>query len=255
MAGRDIIYGRQPVREALRAGRRSCQTVLIRQSVKPSPEIDDIMALCAKGGIPVERVEHRRLSDVAGGGNHQGVAGTFGGYPYLPVNQLEEVLGAGDDPAFVLFLDHVQDTGNLGALLRTADAVGVDAVIIPSDRSAQVTPAVVRVSAGASEHLQVCVVTNLVRTMKTLQKGNLWIAGLETGEKSQDYVDTDLTGAIGIVVGSEGRGLSRLVRDTCDFLIALPQYGGVSSLNAASAGAVALYEVRRQRRPAKKGKT
>jgi 23S rRNA (guanosine2251-2'-O)-methyltransferase len=152
-----------------------------------------------------------------------------------------------DSPNLLLMLDHVQDPQNLGALLRSAECAGVDGVLIPKDRAAAVTSTVVRASAGASEHLRVVKVTNLVRTMKSLRDHGIWWAGLEGSPEAVLYSEADLAGSVGLVVGSEGRGLSRLVRETCDYLIRLPLRGRIHSLNAAVAGGLALYECLRQR--------
>lgn len=243
----EIIYGRQPVLEMLRAGKRKVIGVMMRKSVKPTREIDEIIGLAGKVGVRVEAVDHQRLEKMTNEGNHQGVSARVSNKPVFKYKDLSNKLSKKEGDLLVLILDHIQDTGNLGALLRVADAAGVDAVIIPSDRAAQVTPAVVRASAGAAEHVDVCVVTNLVRTMKDLKKDGFWISGLESCDEARNYTDADLTGAVALVVGSEGDGLGRLVRENCDFLIKFPLFGKVTSLNAASAGAIVLYEVRRQR--------
>ncbi len=242
----EIIYGRQPVLEMLIAGKRKVFNVMIRNGVKPSREISEIIRLAETKCGNIEQVDHNKLGKLTDNGNHQGVAARVSEKVYLKYNELAAKIENVQEP-LILILDHIQDTGNLGALFRVADAAGVDAVIIPADRAAHVTPAVVRASAGATEHVDVCVVTNLVRTMKDLQKVGLWISGLEACDEAQNYTDVDLTGAVALVVGSEGHGLGRLVKENCDFLIKFPLYGKVTSLNAASAGAVALYEVRRQR--------
>lgn len=250
---REILYGRQPVLEMLRAARREVFGLKIRESIKPSDEVDEIMELAGKLGVRADMLDHRGISRLVGTGNHQGVAAEVSGYPGVEFGELVAGLSSvGEDP-LVLLLDHIQDPQNLGALLRVADAVGVHHVVLPADRAAMVSPSVVRASAGAAEHMRVSVVTNLVRAMKTLKKADLWIAGLEACDAAQDYVETDMTGPIGLVVGSEGEGLGRLVSRTCDFLVELPLYGRINSLNVASAGAVALYEIRRQRRGAGNG--
>jgi 23S rRNA (guanosine2251-2'-O)-methyltransferase len=146
-----------------------------------------------------------------------------------------------------MLLDHLEDPQNFGSLLRTADAAGVDGVLIPADRAVGVTPAVVRASAGASEHMRVAVVVNLARAMQALQEQGFSLVGLDLAEASVPYTQADLGGALGLVIGGEGRGLGRLVRENCDRLIRIPMLGGVASLNASVAGAVALYEALRQR--------
>ena len=154
-----------------------------------------------------------------------------------------------DDPeAVVLILDHIEDPQNVGSLLRTADAAGVKGVIIPEDRSAGVTPAAVRASAGAAEHLCVVKVVNIVRAIEALKEQEVWVTGLDFGDDAKDYADIDYKGRCGLVVGNEGRGISRLVREKCDFIAMLPMVGAVSSLNASVAGALVMYEALRQKR-------
>ena len=150
-------------------------------------------------------------------------------------------------PALVLVLDYLQDPQNLGTLLRAAEALAVNGVMIPAHRAAGVTPAVVNASAGATEHLAIVEAPNLVRTIKEAQAAGLWIVGLEKVEGAPFYTQIDLTGPLGLVVGGEGKGMSRLVRESCDLLMQLPMAGRVNSLNAAAAGSIALYEIRRQR--------
>ncbi len=243
----EILYGRQPVLEMLRAGKRKVIGVMMRNSVKPTKETDEIVRLAEEAGVRVEAVDQQRLIKMTNDGNHQGLAARVSNKNVFKYNDLSAKLSKKEGDPLILILDHIQDTGNLGALLRVADAAGVDAVIIPSDRAAQVTPAVVRASAGASEHVDVCVVTNLVRTMKDLKKDGFWITGLEACDEAKNYTEADFSGSVALVVGSEGSGLGRLVRENCDFLVQFPLYGKVTSLNAASAGAIVLYEVRRQR--------
>lgn len=239
----EIIYGRQPVRESLLAGRRSFQSLYITTD-KQSNEVDDIISMGSKQGLSVGKASRRDLDEMLSGANHQGVALKASPYPYA---EFASVLNSfGKDP-FVLVLDHLQDPQNMGSLLRTAEAAGVDCVIIPKDRSAEVTPATVRASAGAAEHMKVVKVTNLVRTMDLLKDRGFWFTGLEAVEGAKLYTESDYSGAVGLVIGSEGRGIGRLVREHCDFLVKLPMKGKVTSLNAANAGAIVMYEILRQR--------
>ena len=243
----EILYGRQPVHEAIRAGRRQVFGLYVKQTAKPSPDLDQIVRLARAAKAPVKFVEDLDLVRMTEGGHHQGVAMRAGGYPYVPFDDLLVEIKKGPEPAIVLILDHIQDPQNLGSILRTAEAVGVRAVMIPADRAATVTPAAVRASAGAAEHMHVAEVTNLVRTMQVLKDEGIWISGLESTPEAKIYTESDLKGPMGLVVGSEGEGLGRLVRENCDFLIRIPLYGKITSLNAGAACAVALYEVRRQR--------
>jgi 23S rRNA (guanosine2251-2'-O)-methyltransferase len=152
-------------------------------------------------------------------------------------------------------LDHIQDPQNLGSLLRTAECMGVDLVAIPADRAAGVTPAVVRASSGASEHLNVCRVVNLARSMRSMKELGVWFYGMEAIESAKCLIETDFSGGVGLVIGSEGEGLGRLIRETCDHLVRIPMEGKTGSLNAGTAGAMVMYEVRRQKLKAKRGPT
>jgi 23S rRNA (guanosine2251-2'-O)-methyltransferase len=244
---REIIYGRQPVRETLRAGRRQVFKLVLARGIKPAGIVGQILTLAESANVPVQTVDRRELDMLGGEVNHQGLAAEVSGYPYLDLTALLHVASQAGGPPFLLLLDHIQDPQNLGSLLRTAEAVGIHGVVIPGRRAAGVTPAAVRASAGAAEHVHVAQVGNLVQAMDHLKEQGIWLAGLEALPTAQLYTQADLSGSLGLVVGSEGRGLARLVRETCDFLIRLPVHGHVESLNAGVAGAIALYEARRQR--------
>jgi len=242
----EVLYGRNAVREALRSGRRKIYKLILAQGMKEPGVVADIATLASKSGIAIQRVERRQL-DRIGDFKHQGVAAEVAQYPYV---ELEAILAEADqrqETPWLLMLDCLQDPQNFGALLRTAEIIGVHGVVIPKRRAVGITPAVVNSSAGATEHLLVAQVTNLVRTMETLKARGLWIVGLEDVPQAQPHYQSDLTMPLALVVGSEGRGIGRLVRETCDILIRLPMRGSISSLNVAVAGSIALYEVWRQR--------
>jgi len=211
--------------------------------------IVQITKLAEKRNVPIRAVLPQELDRLCRSGHHQGVAIEVSGYPYADLDELLAVGAPGQskEPPLLLLLDHIQDPQNLGSMLRTADAVGVTGVIIPKDRAVDVTAAVVRASAGAAEHVRIAIVTNLHQTMLRLKEEGVRLAGLETDSSSTLYAGADLIGPLGLVIGGEGEGLGKLVRETCDLLIRLPMRGRVASLNAAVAAAVALYEVRRQR--------
>jgi 23S rRNA (guanosine2251-2'-O)-methyltransferase len=238
----EILYGVHPVLEALRAGRRHWVEICVaagKGSSRLSPVLDE-----ARGRqVPVREVSDRELAALTRASNHQGVAARVGPYPYD--GPPESFRAEGQSP-FWLLLDGVVDPRNLGAMLRTALGAGVEGVVIAKDRSASATSAVSRASAGALEHVKLVRVTNLNRTIEAMKSDGLWIAGLDAdGERL--LFEADLSGPLGLVVGGEGRGLRPLVRRNCDFLIRIPQSGPVDSLNASTAGAVALYEAVRQR--------
>lgn len=244
---KEILYGRQPVLEVLRAGRRQLFRLLLARELNQAGPVGQILRLAEQRAVPVQLVDRQELDKLGSEAHHQGVAAEVSGYPYEdPARFLTLARQAAEDP-LLLLLDHVLDPQNLGSLLRSAEAAGVHGVIIPDRRAASVTPAAVRASAGASEHLHVAQVTNLVRAMEAYKAQGVWMVGLESLPQARLYNQADLRGPLGLVVGSEGQGLARLVRETCDLLIRLPMYGQVASLNAAVAGAIALYEIRRQR--------
>jgi 23S rRNA (guanosine2251-2'-O)-methyltransferase len=244
---REILYGRQPVRETLRAGRREVYKLLVSAGLRPNGIIGQVLDLARQRNVPVQEVDRRELDKIGGEANHQGLAAEVSGYPYVELPDILDTARKAGAPPFLLLLDHLLDPQNLGSLLRSAEAAGVHGVVIPGRRASDVTPAAVRASAGAAEHVRVAQVTNLVRAMEQLKDEGLWLAGLEALPGAQRYTLADLRGPLGIVVGSEGQGLARLVRERCDFLICLPMHGQVESLNAGVAGAITLYEALRQR--------
>lgn len=246
------IYGRRPVAEALASGRRHVyELVVAGDTDAPRRGAADEVVTAAReaalrAGAEMRTVERRVLDELATGGHHQGVALRVGAFPYFGFDQVLHAVKQ-DPQALVLFLDHIEDPQNLGSLLRTAEAAGVTGVVIPEDRAAGVTAAAVRASAGASEHLRVARVVNLARAIGELKECEAWITGLDMDPAGTPYTRLDFKGRCGLVVGGEGRGLGRLVREACDFVAVLPMVGRVASLNAGVAGALLLYEVLRQR--------
>ena len=243
----EILYGRQPLREALRAGRRQVHRLFLAEGVRRGVTIAQVLTLAKQAAVPVQVVERGEIERLSGGAHHQGLAAEVSEYPYLDLQDLLDRLQTAAEPPLLLLLDHVQDPQNLGSLLRTAEAAGVQGVVLPRRRAAGVTPAAVRASAGAAEWVAVARVTNLARAMMALKERGVWLAGLEALPQAVLYYQADLSGPLGLVVGSEGQGLARLIRDRCDYLIRLPLRGQVGSLNAAVAGGIALYEALRQR--------
>jgi 23S rRNA (guanosine2251-2'-O)-methyltransferase len=240
---REFLYGRNAVYETLRAKRRQFFALQIADGVKPTGRINQIMDLAAAHKVPLRRVPRLALDKLEV--NHQGVALEAGEYPYSGVADILEYAKQKGEPPFILILDSLQDPQNFGSLLRTAEGVGVHGVIIPLARTVQVTPAVVNASAGASEHLLIAQ-SNLAQAMEVLKESDVWLVGLEAhgegqGEPLGEKSDRHLSGALGLVVGSEGEGLHELTRKKCDILLRLPMRGRVESLNAAVAGSVALY--------------
>jgi 23S rRNA (guanosine2251-2'-O)-methyltransferase len=246
----ELLYGRNAVLEALRAGRRKATRLLIAEGVKDGGPVAELISLAKQRNIPLARPSRAELDRKLAATNHQGVALEAGPYPYA---RLDDVLAAarkaGEDP-LLLILDHLQDPQNLGTLMRTAEVVGVHGVIIPERRAAEITPAVVNASSGAVEHLLVADVTNIAQTIADLKEASVWIAGLEDDPRAQDFDAVDLRGPLALVIGAEGPGLARLTRERCDFLLKLPMRGRLASLNAATAGSIVLYHAWRVRRKA-----
>jgi len=245
---RELLYGRQPIREMLRAARRKVSCLYVLSSARPTPELDEILDTAEKRRLKISYCSAEQLENMVGEVNHQGLVAEVHPFRYVSYKKMLSDAGL-DENAFFLFLDHLEDPQNVGSLLRTAEAAGVTGVVIPEHRAVGITPAVVRASAGAAEYMQVAKVPNLVRCMRLLQDKDrgVWFAGLDAGEDAVLISETDLKGKIGLVVGSEGKGMRRMVRETCDFIVKLPMFGRVSSLNASVAGAIAIYEVLRQR--------
>jgi len=240
------LYGRRPVLEVLRAQRRAVHEVLVLDTLRHAETLE-LRALAQELRLPVRTATSRELDQFTQGGHHQGFAALCGGFPYTGINDVMIAVQKSETPPLVLLVDCMEDPQNFGSLLRTAAAVDATAVLIPTDRAVGVTPAAVRASAGFSEVCRVARVTNLVQTVKELQKAGLWITGLDTGDGARPYTRVDFTGPVGLVVGGEGRGLRRLVRESCDFIAEIPMPGPVESLNAGVAGALCLYEILRQR--------
>jgi len=233
----EFLYGRHAVYETLRAGRRGVYRILTAEGAAEKGVLAEIVSLAQERGIPVHQVDRQKLDDRSQ--DHHGVAASVSEYPYVSVDEVLEKSRASGEAPFLLALDQVQDPQNLGALLRTAEAAGVHGVFLPGKHSAQVTEAVVRASAGASEHLWIAV-GNLVQIMEQMKKENIWAAGLDA-EAGSSIEGVDLDRPLLLIVGSEGKGLRRLVRERCDFLLRLPMKGRIQSLNASAAGAVVLY--------------
>ncbi|MCG8470867.1 MAG: 23S rRNA (guanosine(2251)-2'-O)-methyltransferase RlmB [Desulfobacterales bacterium] len=241
----DMLYGINPVSEALKAGRRHIKQLYLA-SGRRDGRVDALEELASKRNVPVSRVESVTLEKVTGTRQHQGAALDAGALPGVHPQELVAAAEKRGEAPFLVFLDSVEDPRNLGAIVRSALCAGAHGVVLPKDRSAQLTPLVSKSSAGALEHLPVSVVTNLAKTMEELKKEGLWFAGLDAQGDSSLF-GGDFSGPLGIVVGSEGKGLRPLVKKGCDFIVSIPLKGEVDSLNASVAASLVMYEVVRQR--------
>lgn len=240
-----ILAGRHAVVEAIKAG-RGINRILLADGLR-GPSVHELRDLARENGVTVDVVSRAKLdAAVPEGVRHQGVLAYVAPVAYVAV---EEIIAAarerGEDP-LLLLLDGIEDPQNLGALLRTADAAGVHGILLPRRHSVPLTETVARVSAGALEYVPVARIGNIAQTMRALKEQGFWIAGADmAGEEMYDRAN--LTGALVLVIGSEGRGMSRLTRDLCDFTVRLPMRGKINSLNASAAGAILMYEALRQR--------
>ena len=237
----DLLFGRNAILETLRSTRRSATRLWVADGMRKDPRVDEIVERARGLDVLVETVPRSMLDDQLPDVNHQGVLLEAGTYPYADLADVVEAEGT------VLILDHLQDPQNVGTLLRAAEAAGVAGVILPSDRSASITPAVVNASAGAVEHLAIAGVPNLGNAIDKLEASGRWILGLDGGPDSRDLFATDIPTPAALVVGSEGSGLSQGIRKKCQLIVSIPMAGQVDSLTAATAGSIALYDlVRRQ---------
>lgn len=241
----NLIYGRNPLIEALEAGNTTIDKILIQDGLRHS-QIGYIRNLAKEKGVQYRFVDKRKLDTMAEGQNHQGVIAFIAAHKYAELSDIFAIAEKRGESPFVVIADGITDPHNLGSIIRTANAAGAHGVIIPKNRSAALNATVSKVSAGAVEYTPVVRVTNLSQTMKQLQDKGLWIVGTDLSA-TQTHSQCDLTGALAIVIGSEGEGMSRLVRENCDFLVKIPMIGRIESLNASVAAGVLLYEAVRQR--------
>ncbi len=241
----ELIIGKNAVLEALNSKREVYQISLLNTLNKKTA--DEISRLAQKKHIKLTRVDKRDLDKLTGG-RHQGVIARVKPYEFSSLDQVFKQAEERDELPFFIILDELEDPHNLGAILRTADATGAHGVIIPKHRSVGLTQSVAKASAGAIEHIPVVQVTNIVQTIEKLKERNVWVVG--TGkEGAQDYRTLDGETAIAIVIGNEGKGLSRLVKEKCDWTVSLPMVGKIPSLNASVAAGLLMYEIYRKRYP------
>ena len=236
---RELIYSRNAAYETLRAKRRDVFKIQVAEGAQEKGHLKEILDYAKQRRIPVERVPRARLDKVHQ--NHQGVVAEVSKYPYTDLLDIIENARKKNEQPFVLLLDSLNDPQNFGTLIRTAEAIGVHGVVIPLAHTVEVTPAVVNASSGASEHMLIAQ-SNLAQAIDALKEENVWVVGLDqNGETIGEKTQRHLTGAVALVVGSEGEGIRQLTRAKCDIVLKLPMRGQVESLNAAVAGSVALY--------------
>jgi 23S rRNA (guanosine2251-2'-O)-methyltransferase len=241
----EFIVGKNPVIEALKSN-RDINKILIAEGSQHG-QMQRVTDLAKAGNVIVQFVPKKKLDQIAGQ-NHQGVLAYVAAYGYAELDDLFAMAEKRNEPPFFLLLDEIEDPHNLGSIMRTADAVGAHGIIIPKRRAVGLTATVAKASTGAIEYIPVVRVTNMARTIDDLKERGVWIAGTDASGK-QDYRQFDGTMPLGLVIGSEGNGIGRLIREKCDFLIRLPMAGKVTSLNASVAASLLMYEVYRKRHP------
>lgn len=237
----EFIAGRNPVAEALHSG-RALNKVMVQDGARG---VTEIIAAAKEKGVAVEFVKSDKLDKLAQGVRHQGVVAYAAPVEFKTLEDALKKAAAKGEAPFLLLLDELQDPQNLGALIRTADAAGVHGILLPKRRSCPLNAVVAKISAGAVEYVPVIQIGNIVQQLKDLKKQGFWVAGADMD--GEPYTKSNLTGPLVLVIGAEGKGLGRLVKENCDIIVSLPMQGGVNSLNAAAAGAVLMYEVVRQR--------
>ena len=242
----DMVAGRNAVMEALKGSRSVNKLMIANGSTEGS--IKEIIAVAKEKGVNIQYWDRSKLDSIARGIRHQGVLAQVAPVQYAELEDILQVAKDRNEPPFIVLLDELEDPHNLGAILRTADAAGVHGVLIPKHRSCPLSATVAKTSAGAVEHMPVARVGNLVQTIKKLKQEGLWVAAADMDGK--DYYDTDLTGPLLLIIGSEGQGVGRLVKEQCDFVVRIPMVGKINSLNASVAGSILMYEAMKQRRKA-----
>lgn len=237
------VSGRNPVMELLKSDKQVDKLYVLKGDLKGS--INKIMGKAKDMGIVIQQVDKNKLDSMADGNAHQGVVALVTGFEYSEVKDMVQLAKTRKESPFLLVLDGIEDTHNLGAIIRTAECAGVHGVVIPKRRAAMVNQTVYKSSAGAVEHMMVAQVGNISQTIDDLKKEGLWIYGADM-DGENEYFKTELKGAIALVIGNEGKGLSRLVKEKCDVLVKIPMTGKVGSLNASNAASILIYEVVRQ---------
>lgn len=239
----EIIVGRNAITEALRSG-RSINKILVQDGIKGG-SVGEILALTKELGVVTEFVKSERLEKIANGLRHQGFVAMVAPIKFYSLEEVLAKVKAKNESPLLLLLDELQDPQNVGALIRTADAAGVHGILLPKRRSCPLNAVVAKISAGAVEYVPVVQIGNISQTIEELKEMGFWVAGADMD--GELYYKSNLTGPMVLVIGAEGKGLGRLVREKCDFIVSLPMNGAVSSLNASAAGAILLYEIVRQR--------
>lgn len=238
------LAGVNSIMEALK-GRRKIHKIFVQEG-RGGKRIEELLKLAEKRGVYWQYVDRQRLDQMYTQSNHQGIVAQVDTFEYATVDQILERAAFSQQEPFILILDGIEDPQNLGSIIRTAECAGIHGIIVPRHNSAEITPAVVRASAGAAEHMPVAMETNLVNVIKQLKKNGLWIVAADM-DGEQDYFNCSMPSPTALVVGGEGQGIRRLVKENCDLVVRIPMNGSIQSLNASVATALIIYEILRQR--------
>ena len=239
----NLVIGRNAVIELLKSG-REIENVLIAKGEREG-SINRIIALCREKGIIVKNVDRKKLDFMCGNGNHQGVVANVPAHSYSTVDEILEYAKSKGEPPFIVICDEIEDSRNLGAIIRSAEACGAHGIIIPKRRNVGLNFIVAKTSCGALEHMRVARVSNLASEIEDLKKKNIWVYCADMD--GQPWCKTDFSGGCALVVGSEGNGVGRLIKEKCDVTVSLPMLGKVNSLNASVAAGIIMYEITKQR--------
>ena len=237
------VVGRNPVLELIKSERQIDKLYVLKGELQGS--INKILGIAKEKNIIVQQVDKKKLDSMSEGNAHQGVVALVTGYEYSTIEEILEKAASRNEQPFIIILDGIEDTHNLGAIVRTAECAGVHGVVIPKRRSAMVNQTVYKSSAGAVEHMLIANVNNITNTIEELKDKGLWIYGADMDGKDYHF-NTSMTGSIALVIGNEGKGISRLVKEKCDVLVKIPMLGKISSLNASAAASILIYEIVRQ---------
>ncbi|WP_446898027.1 23S rRNA (guanosine(2251)-2'-O)-methyltransferase RlmB [Clostridium sp. LBM24168] len=240
----NIIEGRNAVIEALRSGKTIEQIFVSNGEITGS--INKILAIAREKKLVIKKVDKKKLDQISYTGAHQGIIARVTPYKYCELEDIFQYSLRKKEKPFIVILDEIEDPHNFGSIIRTAEVFGAHGIIIPKRRNVGITPAVYKSSAGAVEHMRICKVTNLSLTIDKLKKNGIWIYGADMGGKEYCF-NTDLTGSLALVIGSEGKGISRLIKEKCDILVKIPMVGSITSLNASMAGGIIMYEILKQK--------
>lgn len=240
----DIIEGRNGVMEAIKSGKSIEYIMIAKGNIQGA--LTTIFAIAKEKRLVIKEVDRKKLDEISITGNHQGVIAKVTPYEYCDVSDILKVSSERGEAPFIIILDEIEDPHNFGAIIRTAEVCGAHGIIIPKRRNVGVTPVVIKTAAGATEHMKIAKVTNINVVIDELKNNGVWVYGADMSGENYCY-NTELSGAVALIIGSEGRGMAKLTKEKCDVLVKIPMIGKISSLNASVAGGILMYEILKQR--------